>query len=255
MGQVIIPLTPVVNPAEVADNSDWNEQIESNRFPDGQFDLEGDYPRSGPGQQAGNGGYVNSSNIPNLDTTIEPGPLPEGPGWEKLDALLKNVLTQDWRERGAQGNPRILECYKVCGNSYTRDSSSMAYAWCAAFVSWALYTAGIPTLQTMSSQGWYNWGSEVDWRDTSQIRKWDVVIFKSKKRSGGHIGFIQEITSNGVIKVLGGNQGNNAKVSNYSFNSKSQYVRAIKRNWSLPPEEDKPIDGTSPVTPGSDTTT
>jgi len=193
--------------------------------------------------------------MPNLDTTIEPGPLPEGPGWEKLDALLKNVLTQDWRERGAKGNPRILECYKVCGNSYTRDSSSMAYAWCAAFVSWALYTAGIPTLQTMSSQGWYNWGSEVDWRDTSQIRKWDVVIFKSKKRSGGHIGFIQEITSNGVIKVLGGNQGNNAKVSNYSFNSKSQYVRAIKRNWSLPPEEDKPIDGTSPVTPGSDTTT
>ena len=139
MGQVIIPLTPVVNPAEVADNSDWNEQIESNRFPDGQFDLEGDYPRSGPGQQAGNGGYVNSSNMPNLDTTIEPGPLPEGPGWEKLDALLKNVLTQDWRERGAKGNPRILECYKVCGNSYTRDSSSMAYAWCAAFVSWALY--------------------------------------------------------------------------------------------------------------------
>ena len=91
----------------------------------------------------------------------------------------------------------------------------MAYAWCAAFVSWALFTAGIPTLQTMSSQGWYNWGSEVDWRDTANIRKWDVVIFKSKKRSGGHIGFIQEITSNGVIKVLGGNQGNNAKVSNY----------------------------------------
>ena len=92
----------------------------------------------------------------------------------------------------------------------------MAYAWCAAFVSWALFTAGIPTLQTMSSQGWYNWGSEVDWRDTANIRKWDVVIFKSKKRSGGHIGFIQEITSNGVIKVLGGNPGNNAKVSNYS---------------------------------------
>ena len=63
MGQVIIPLTPTVNPAEVADNSDWNETIESNRFPDGQFDLEGDYPRSGPGQQAGNGGYVNTSNL------------------------------------------------------------------------------------------------------------------------------------------------------------------------------------------------
>ena len=26
----------------------------------------------------------------------------EGPGWEKLDALLANVSTQDWRERGAR---------------------------------------------------------------------------------------------------------------------------------------------------------
>ena len=72
MGQVIIPLTPTVNPAEVADNSDWNEQIESNRFPDGLFDLEGDYPKSGPGQKAGNGGYVNPSNLPALDPNITP---------------------------------------------------------------------------------------------------------------------------------------------------------------------------------------
>ena len=254
MGQVIIPGTPIVNPAEIADNSDWNEALEAGRFPDGQFDLEGDYPRSGPGQQAGNGGYANSGNLPPLDPNITPGPLPEGPGWEKLDALLTNVLTQDWRERGVAGNPRILECYKVCGNSYTRDSSSMSYAWCAAFVSWALYTAGIPTLQTMSSQGWYSWGSEVEWTDTSAIRKWDVVIFKSKTRSGGHIGFVQEITSNGVIKVLGGNQGDNAKVSNYQFNSKSQYVKSVKRNWSLPDEYNVPIDGTTPATAGSDTT-
>jgi hypothetical protein len=131
----------------------------------------------------------------------------------------------------------------------------MAYAWCAAFVSWSLYTAGIPTLQTMSSQGWYNWGSEVDWRDTANIRKWDVIIFKSKKRSGGHIGFVQEITSNGVIKVLGGNQGNNAKVSNYKFNSNSQYVKSIKRNWSLPSNADIAIDGTAPATAGTDSTT
>jgi hypothetical protein len=132
----------------------------------------------------------------------------------------------------------------------------MTYAWCAAFVSWALYTAQIPVNPTMSSQAWYNWGSEVDWRDTGKIRKWDVVIFKSKTRSGGHIGFIQEITSNGVIKVLGGNQGNDAKVSNYRFNSNSQYVRSVKRNWSLPAEADVPIDGSTAVTTtGSEDTT
>ena len=91
-------------------------------------------------------------------------------------------------------------------------------------------------------------------KELEQATATDVVIFKSKTRSGGHIGFVQEITSNGVIKVLGGNQGDNAKVSNYQFNSKSQYVKSVKRNWSLPDEYNVPIDGTTPATAGSDTT-
>ncbi len=250
MCQVVIPFSPVVDPAQIQDNEAWTDLLEANRY--NYLDLEGDYPSTGPGARSYTGS--NSTNLPPLDPNITPGPLPSGPGWEKLDALLTNVLTQDWRERGEPGNPRILEVYKVCGNAYTRDSSAMAYAWCAAFVSWALYTAGIPVKPSMSSQAWYNWGSEVDWRDTGKIRKWDVVIFKSKTRSGGHIGFVQEITSNGVIKVLGGNQGNNAKVSNYSFNSTSQYVKSMKRNWSLPKEYDVPIDGTTAAQAGTDTT-
>lgn len=253
MCQIVIPFSPVVNPAEIQDNEGWNDLLEANRYD--YLDLEGDYPNSGPGGRS----YVGSgsSNLPPLDPDINPGPIPDNPGFERLDAVLNNVLTQDWRERGNPGNPRILECYKVCGNSYSQDSSAMTYAWCAAFVSWALYTAGIPLgngTPTMSSQGWGRWGGEVDWRDTKNIRKWDVVVFKSKTRSGGHIGFIQEITSNGVIKVLGGNQGNNAKVSNYQFNSNSQYVKSIRRNWTVPAEYDVPIDGTAAAVAGSDST-
>ena len=45
----------------------------------------------------------------------------------------------------------------------------------AAFVSWALFTAGIPTLKPRAIK-LANWGSEVDWRDTANIRKWDVVF-------------------------------------------------------------------------------
>ena len=253
MCQILIPQSPVVNPTLIQDNEGWNDLLESNRY--NYLDLEGDYPRAGPGAQSYSGN--NGTNLPPLDPNITPGPIPDNPGWERLDAVLTNVLTQDWRERGNPGNPRILECYKVCNNNYTQDSSAMTYAWCAAFVSWALYTAGIPLgngTPTMSSQGWDRWGGEVDWRDTKNIRKWDVVVFKSKTRSGGHIGYIQEITSNGVIKVLGGNQGNNAKVSNYQFNSNSQYVRSVKRNWSLPPEFDVPIDGTAAAQAGTDTT-
>lgn len=255
MCQILIPASPVVSPAEIQDNDAWNELLEANRYD--YLDLEGDYPSTGPGGASVVGS--SSSNLPPLDGNIDPGPIPENPGWERLDALLTNVLTQDWRERGNPGNPRILECYKVCQNNYTRDQTDMAYAWCAAFVSWVIYTAGIPLGQgtpTMSSQGWDRWGGEVDWRGKYEnIRKWDVVVFKSKTRSGGHIGFIQEITENGVIKVLGGNQSDNAKVSNYQFNSNSQYVRSIRRNWALPPEADVPINGTSAAVAQDDSTT
>lgn len=255
MCQIVIPQSPIISPSEIRDNAEWNDLLEANRYD--YLDLEGDYPNTGT---VGGASYVGSgtSNLPPLDSNISPGPIPQNPGWEKLDAVLKNVLTQDWRERGRPGNPRILECYKVCGNSYDQDSSAMAYAWCAAFVSWALYTAGIPLgagTPTMSSQGWYKWGAEVDWRDSKNIRKWDVIIFKSKTRAGGHIGFVQEITTNGVIKVLGGNQGNNAKVSNYRFNSKSQYVKSIRRNWAIPAEYDVPIDGSTAVAAQSEDST
>jgi len=254
MCQILIPQSPVVNPTLIQDNEGWNDLLESGRY--NYLDLEGDYPRVGPGSTSYSGN--NGTNLPPLDPNITPGPIPDNPGWERLDAVLTNVLTQDWRERGNPGNPRILECYKVCNNNYTQDSSAMTYAWCAAFVSWALYTAGIPLgngTPTMSSQGWDRWGGEVDWRDTKNIRKWDVVVFKSKTRSGGHIGFIQEITENGLIKCLGGNQSDNAKVTNYPFNSNSQYVRSIRRNWSLPPEQDIPINGTAAAVAQDDSTT
>ena len=80
------------------------------------------------------------------------------------------MFPQDWRERGEPEIPRILETYKVCGNAYTKDSSAMAYAWCAAFVLGS-YTAGI-VKSSKSGPTWYNWGSEVDSRDTGKIRKW-----------------------------------------------------------------------------------
>ena len=43
MGQVIIPFT-FKQQSQRLQTLDWNEQINSNRFPDGRFDLEGDYP-------------------------------------------------------------------------------------------------------------------------------------------------------------------------------------------------------------------
>ena len=65
-----------------------------------------------------------------------------------------------------------------------------------------------------------------------------------RERSGGHIGFIVGVDNKtGKLKILGGNQGDNAKVSTYSVSSNSQYVLNIKRNWDIPAEYNKPLFG------------
>ena len=257
MCNVVIPASPVVSP-NVPIYTDEIPNLESQRFSyDSGYeqDLEGDIPPSGQSQflrynnQSGSGDAA-SGGIPGETTgRIEgaeiTGPVPQNPGYERMIAILENVLTQDWTEKGRPGNPRILQCYRVTGNAYEQDQDAMAYAWCAAFVSWALEESGIGGIKSMSSQAYATYGAEVGWRDTSQIRKGDVVVFKSKTRGGGHVGFVWEVDKqNQRFKVLGGNQGDNAKISNYQFESNSQYTLTIRRNWAIPTELDTPIDGT-----------
>lgn len=256
MCNVVIPGSPVISP-NIPIYTDEIRNLEAERFNyDGPFEqnLEGDIPLSQQGQflSYNNQSGTSEGSIPGDGTsgTYEgaevTGDVPQNPGYERLIGILESVLSQDWTEKGRPGNPRILQCYRVCGNAYEQDQSAMAYAWCAAFVSWALEEAGIGGLKSMSSQAYKNYGAEVGWRNTSEIRRGDVVVFKSKTRGGGHVGFVWEVdATNRRFKVLGGNQGDNAKISNYRFESNSQYTLTIRRNWAIPAEMDVPIDGTT----------
>lgn len=266
MCNVLIPASEVISP-NIPVYTDEIPDLETQRFAgDDPFeqDLEGDvvsnqqflsYSNQSGRQDTQSGGIPGQEQgtIAGAEVT---GPVPQNPGYERLVALLENCLSQDWTEKGNPGNPRILQTYRVCNQSYDRDSSAMAYAWCAAYVSWALDEAGIGGLKSMSSQAYKNYGAEVGWRDTSQIRKGDVVVFKSKTRGGGHVGFIWEVDSkNQRFKVLGGNQGDNAKISNYRFESNRQYTLSVRRNWAIPAELDVPIDGSTIAnTSGEDST-
>lgn len=232
MGQIVIPSSPSINPG-----NDFNTEAlngTATRYGDDLPQLEGDV--AGGAGAAYDGATIQYTN---------PGPLPEGPGYERLDAVLNNVIQQaaagEWRETGRPGNPRIIECYKVAGGVLDgADSRADHHMWCAAFVSWALDTAGITAIKSMSSQAWKQYGSEVDWRDLTKLRKWDVIVFKSKTRAGGHVGFVIGV-KNGKIQTLGGNQSDNVTVSDYSIDGRSLYVINVKRNWTIPEEFDVPL--------------
>lgn len=232
MGQIVIPSSPAINPG-----NDFNtEALDGTavRYGDDLPQLEGDVP-GGPGA-AYDGATIQYTN---------PGPLPVGPGYDRLNAVLTNAAAQaangEWRERGNPGNPRILECTRVAGGVQDgADQSRDHHMWCAAFVSWALDTAGIQAIKSMSSQAWRSYGSEVDWRDLTKIRKWDVIVFKSKTRNGGHVGFVAGV-KDGKIQTLGGNQSDNLTVSDYSIDGRSLYVINVRRNWTVPEEFDVPL--------------
>jgi len=232
MGQIVIPSSPAINPGTNFNTEALNGTAV--RYGDDLPQLEGDFP-GGPGAPY-DGATIQYTN---------PGPLPEGPGYERLDAVLTNVTQQaangEWKEQGKPGNPRILECTRVAGGVQDgADQRKDHHMWCAAFVSWALDTAGIQAIKSMSSQAWRGYGSEVDWRTLEKIRKWDVVVLKSRTRAGGHIGFVAGI-KNGRIQTLGGNQSDNVTIGDYSIEGNSLYVINVRRNWTIPEEFDVPL--------------
>lgn len=243
MCQIVIPASRVQSPTIIVndDTSTNFSQLEGVRFPnnyDGGL-TDGD---AGFGHYGAQGGPAGAGNFVQMQPPINP--PPKDTLWGSLDYVLNEAVKRNWAEQGSPANPNIKEAYLVCGNNYNRDGNDIKYAWCAAFVSWALETAGIENPRTMGSQVFNSYGQAVQWRNYVNIRKWDIVVFKSKTRGGGHVGFIKSIDPNSQkMVVLGGNQSNTLKESTYGFDTRSQYVKSVRRNWDIPADYDVPLVG------------
>lgn len=87
-------------------------------------------------------------------------------------------------------------------------------AWCAAFVDAVLHKSNLGGgTGKLNARSYLNWGVPVD-----TPRRGDVVVFSRGDPNGwqGHVGFFEGYDSNGNIRVLGGNQGNQVSVTSYS---------------------------------------
>lgn len=242
MSQVVIPTSNIKNPIRSLTPNDakpFEAAARQGRFTGDAFgDIAGEYD-PGVGYYGGFGGTSGEGNF------IRQSPsdvLPEGEGFDALNSVLEQALQQgkkgEWTENGS--NPNVLQTYRVCGLNYTSDSTP----WCAGFVSWALETAGIQNPRTLGSQVFRNYGAEVDWRTWEEVRPNDIVVFKSRSRSGGHVGFFRGYNPNtNRVAILGGNQSDKVKISNFTVTG-SLMVVSIKRNWTVSEDFDFPIIGT-----------
>jgi uncharacterized protein (TIGR02594 family) len=241
MCQIVIPASEVPSPARPL------EPTEIDRY---FLPIDPNVPGFVPGAPddlAGVGDF--SASVGGAVTPIQPpaNPAPAGTAYASIQQILEGNLNQNWREVGSPPNPNIAEAWGVAGGGRMPNDGSN-YPWCGAFVTWVLWKSGQEhNVPGVGSQTYLRYGKTVDWRDFTKIRKYDLCVMTRREDSRkGHVCFVHSIDpANNKIKVFGGNQANNYKLSTYAiFRPQGQsglYVNQIRRNWDIPEGFDLPL--------------
>ena len=105
--------------------------------------------------------------------------------------------------RGAANNPRVLEYHQATALKATNDETS----WCSSFVNWTMQQAGVPSTHSAAARSWLNWGQAVP-KDAAHVKPGDVIVFpRGNNPAQGHVAIVSEVLDNGMVRVIGGNQG------------------------------------------------
>jgi uncharacterized protein (TIGR02594 family) len=117
---------------------------------------------------------------------------------------------------GAGDNPRVLEYHAATTLHAHHDS----VPWCAAFVSWCLETAGIPSTRNATALSYKHFGHTI-----SEPVYGCIVVFAHKAKPGtGHVTFFHSTNADGSMRCLGGNQSDQVKYSDFKKTELVAYV-------------------------------
>jgi uncharacterized protein (TIGR02594 family) len=140
--------------------------------------------------------------------------LPEEPAW--LQIARGQLGTKE--VSGPASNP-VIESYFACTTGGPRPDD---VAWCGAFVSFCLAKAHVITKGSARAADWLSWGTQLDAPKLGCV----VVLKPQAAGASGHVGFwVGEEAGN--LALLGGNQGNEVKVSRYAVSE----VRSGGYRW------------------------
>ncbi len=124
--------------------------------------------------------------------------------------MAKRELGTSEQSGSIRNNPRILEYHAsttLPGNLARIDET----AWCSSFVNWCISRVGLKGTNSARARSWEGWG-----RKLSDPVPGCITVFSrpSAGQQSGHVAFYVSETAT-HIKVLGGNQSNQVKESNY----------------------------------------
>jgi uncharacterized protein (TIGR02594 family) len=138
-------------------------------------------------------------------------------------AIIKTARAEIGQKeiKGKKHNPSIVRYWKAVNNAkgITDDETP----WCAAFVNFVLLETGLSGTGKANARSFLTWG-----RSTSNPQPGDIVVFWRGAKDGwqGHVGFYMGFEGN-YIKVLGGNQTDQVKISTYSRDKLLGYRSAV----------------------------
>lgn len=118
---------------------------------------------------------------------------------------------------GSAHNPRIVMYHATTDGGAHPDET----AWCSSFVNYCVEQAGLNGTDNKWAMSWHDsgWGTDV----TGDPRDGDIAVFRRRSGSsggkvlGGHVGFWTG-ASDGKIRLLGGNQSDSVRISEYPEN-------------------------------------
>lgn len=109
--------------------------------------------------------------------------------------------------RGGE-TPRILEYHASCDGAPSAGDEDED-AWCSSFINWLMMQCQLPRTKSRAARSWLTWGRHLE----APVRGCVVVFWRESPQSWkGHVGiFLAE--RDGLVHVLGGNQGNKVCVT------------------------------------------
>lgn len=113
---------------------------------------------------------------------------------------------------GARDNPRIVQYHQTTSLRARHDETP----WCSSFMNWVMAQAGHRGTGSAAAISWATWGQPVP--GLKQARAGDIVVLHrhGAPASNNHVGFLVR-SEDGQVRLLGGNQGNQVKESNYDL--------------------------------------
>ena len=211
-------------PKTIAAITAFQKQIVKLASPDGRID---------PGGKTWTALNGNSGSITNTPAPAPQQPTTGGgnagtgaePSWIKT---AKSQIGVKENKSKTVHNPEVVKYFAATpvANAFKNDDAH----WCSAFTFWCMKQNGYtgPTgdggYDSVRALKWANWGKKLS-------KPAFGAIGVMKRSGGGHVGFVTG-AANGKITMLGGNQGDMVKYSN--FNASDFVAFVVPNNYEVP---------------------